>query len=63
MQSKDCRAAPTRTIDERETLVLSEQDRRAFFDALIEPPEPSQRLVRAGGAQAAGRALEIVSRQ
>jgi uncharacterized protein (DUF1778 family) len=36
-----------RTIAEHETLVLSNRDRRAFFDALINPPEPSERLKRA----------------
>ena len=31
--------------DERlETLMLSERDRQAFFDAVIDPPEPSERL-------------------
>ena len=39
--------AARRTIAEHETLMLSEQDRRAFFDALINPPKPSERLVRA----------------
>lgn len=36
-----------RTIAEHETLVLSERDRKAFFDALIDPPRPSERLARA----------------
>jgi uncharacterized protein (DUF1778 family) len=36
-----------RTIAEHETLSLSERDRKAFFDALINPPKPSERLVRA----------------
>jgi uncharacterized protein (DUF1778 family) len=36
-----------RTIAEHETLVLSDRDREAFFDALITPPEPSERLQRA----------------
>ena len=39
--------AARRTIAEHETLALSERDRRAFFDALIHPPEPSERLRRA----------------
>jgi uncharacterized protein (DUF1778 family) len=39
--------AARRTIAEHETLVLSEHDRQAFFDALINPPKPSERLVRA----------------
>ena len=36
-----------RTIAEHETLVLSDRDRAAFFDALVNPPERSERLVRA----------------
>src|SRR5688500_7494737 len=36
-----------RTIAEHETLVLSERDREAFFDALVNPPKPSERLKRA----------------
>lgn len=36
-----------RAIGAHETLVLSERDREAFFDALIHPPKPSDRLVRA----------------
>jgi uncharacterized protein (DUF1778 family) len=39
--------AARRTIAEHETLALSERDRDAFFAALINPPEPSPRLVRA----------------
>jgi uncharacterized protein (DUF1778 family) len=39
--------AAQRTIAEHETLVLSERERQAFFDALIDPPRPSKRLVRA----------------
>lgn len=39
--------AARRTIAEHETLTLSERDRQAFFDALINPPKPSARLVRA----------------
>jgi uncharacterized protein (DUF1778 family) len=39
--------AARRTIAEHETLVLSGRDRRAFFDALINPSKPSERLVRA----------------
>lgn len=35
------------TIAEHETLVLSERDRQAFFDALINPPKPNKRLIRA----------------
>lgn len=36
-----------RTIAEHELLVLSERDRAAFFDALLHPPAPSERLARA----------------
>lgn len=36
-----------RTIAEHETLTLSASDRKAFFEALINPPEPSARLARA----------------
>lgn len=36
-----------RTIAEHETLALSDRDRKVFFAALVKPPEPSQRLVRA----------------
>lgn len=36
-----------RTIIEHETLALSERDRAAFFDVLLDPPAPSERLRRA----------------
>jgi uncharacterized protein (DUF1778 family) len=39
--------AARRTIAEHETLTLSEQDRVTFFDALINPPAPNERLRRA----------------
>jgi uncharacterized protein (DUF1778 family) len=39
--------AARRTIAEHETLVLSERDRKAFFDALVNPPKPNSRLRRA----------------
>lgn len=39
--------AARRTIADHETLTLSERDRQAFFDALIDPPKPNERLVRA----------------
>ena len=39
--------AARRTIAEHETLALSERDRAVFFDALINPPAPNQRLRRA----------------
>ena len=39
--------AARRTIADHETLVLSERDRAAFFEALINPPEPSEQLVHA----------------
>jgi uncharacterized protein (DUF1778 family) len=39
--------AARRAIAEHETLVLFDRDRAAFFDALVNPPNPSERLVRA----------------
>lgn len=39
--------AARRTIAEHETLILSARDRRAFFDALIHPPKPNERMRRA----------------
>jgi uncharacterized protein (DUF1778 family) len=39
--------AARRTIAEHETVVLSERDRAVFFDALVNPPAPSERLKRA----------------
>ncbi len=42
--------AARRTIAEHDTLSLSERDRQAFFDTLINPPSPSERLVRAFAA-------------
>jgi uncharacterized protein (DUF1778 family) len=36
-----------RTIAEHESLDLSDRDRSAFFDALINPAKPSERLTRA----------------
>ena len=39
--------AARRTIAEHETLVLSSRDRAAFFNALVSPPAPSERLRRA----------------
>lgn len=35
------------TIARHETLVLSERDRAVFFDALMDPPPPNERLLRA----------------
>ena len=43
-------AEPTKAMIDRaahETLVLSERDRAVFFDALVDPPAPSERLARA----------------
>lgn len=34
-------------IAEHETLTLSDRDRAVFFDALVNPPLPNERLVRA----------------
>jgi uncharacterized protein (DUF1778 family) len=39
--------AARRTIAEHETLVLSDRDRVVFFDTLVNPPAPSERLQRA----------------
>ena len=39
--------AAQRTIAEHETIVLSERDRAVFFDTLVNPPTPSERLKRA----------------
>ena len=39
--------AARRTIAEHETLVLSERDRAVFFDTLVNPPAPNERLERA----------------
>ncbi len=36
-----------RTVAEHETLELSDRDREAFFETLINPPKPSARLARA----------------
>jgi uncharacterized protein (DUF1778 family) len=45
--------AARRTIAEHETLRLSEYDRAAFFDALINPPPTNERLARAFADHAA----------
>lgn len=39
--------AALRAIAEHETLVLSERDRAVFFDTLVNPPAPSERLQQA----------------
>jgi uncharacterized protein (DUF1778 family) len=39
--------ATRETIARHETLTLSERDRAVFFDALVNPPEPNERLRRA----------------
>lgn len=39
-----------RTIEQHETLVLSDKDRRVFFDALMTPPPANERLERAFAA-------------
>jgi uncharacterized protein (DUF1778 family) len=36
-----------RTIEQHETLVLSESDRKVFFDVLMTPPPANKRLERA----------------
>jgi hypothetical protein len=35
------------TLARQESLILSERDRAAFFDALVHPPKPNARLRRA----------------
>lgn len=47
--------AAVRTIQEHETWVLSERDREFFFNAILNPPEPSERL-----KASAKRYLEIM---
>ncbi len=39
--------AARRTIVEHETFMLSDLDRKVFFDTLMSPPQASERLVRA----------------
>jgi uncharacterized protein (DUF1778 family) len=39
--------AARRTIAEHETIVLSDRDRSIFFDTLVDPPAPNDRLKRA----------------
>jgi uncharacterized protein (DUF1778 family) len=39
--------AARRTIADHETLILSDRDRAVFFDTLVNPPAPSERLQRA----------------
>jgi uncharacterized protein (DUF1778 family) len=39
--------ASRQTVARYEGLALSERDRAAFFDALVRPPEPNERLRRA----------------
>ena len=39
--------AARRTIAEHETIVLSDRDRAVFFDTLVNPPAPNERLQRA----------------
>ena len=39
--------AARRTIAEHETLILSDLDRKVFFDTLMNPPQANERLVRA----------------
>jgi uncharacterized protein (DUF1778 family) len=36
-----------RAITQHETLVLSDRDRQAFFEALVNPPDPTEQLMRA----------------
>src|SRR5436190_5586201 len=39
--------AARRTIAEHETLVLTDRDRAVFFEVLVNPPPPNERLQRA----------------
>ena len=39
--------AARRTIEEHETIVLTDRDRAVFFDTLVNPPAASKRLRRA----------------
>lgn len=39
--------AARKALDRDSSLILSEADRAAFFDALLHPPEPGRRLRRA----------------
>lgn len=39
--------AARQTIEQHSSLLLSEADRVAFFDALVHPPKPNARLKRA----------------
>lgn len=39
--------ATRETIARHESLVLSERERKVFFDALVNPPKPNARLKRA----------------
>jgi uncharacterized protein (DUF1778 family) len=43
--------AAWRTIRQHDTLTLSARDRAAFFDVLMQPREPSERLGRAFAAE------------
>jgi uncharacterized protein (DUF1778 family) len=36
-----------RVLDEHERMVLTGADREAFFEALVNPPDPSERLIAA----------------
>ena len=42
------------TITRHQSLVLSERDRAAFFDALVHPPKPNPRLRRAFAGASSG---------
>ncbi len=39
--------ATQETIARHETILLSERDREVFFDTLMNPPKPNERLLRA----------------
>jgi uncharacterized protein (DUF1778 family) len=39
--------AARRTLAEHETIILTDRDRAVFFDALLSPPAPNERLRKA----------------
>ncbi|OIQ94280.1 hypothetical protein GALL_237100 [mine drainage metagenome] len=43
--------AAEKTIARHETLTLSVRDRQVFFDTLVNPPKPNERLLRAFKAE------------
>jgi uncharacterized protein (DUF1778 family) len=43
--------AARRTIEQHQTVTLSDRDRAVFFEVLVNPPKPSERLDRAFAAE------------